>query len=592
MKNIFKIIKISKPLHHIVYVLAGLILATAVSDLLAPFFSKLVVDEITARLDGTGGDAGKLVLYVFLGFGLALLGVLFNTLTERVGDHFAGRMRQFLTETFYIKVLKLPQSYFDSEVSGKISNQLNRGIFTIQNFLNGATNFMLPTFVQSILTIAVLAYYNLAIAAFMSLLFPVFILISYRSTIAWGKKEEQKNKIDDATRGRLQEVIHNIKLVKSFNTEQSEFNLVSQNLTESNKIYAKQSQDYHVYDFFRNFALNVILLIVNLIIFYSAFEGRFSLGELVLLIQLINQARRPLFATSYILGQIQQAESGSKEYFEVLDLVTKEDFVAREKLPKTPLIENPEIIFENVSFKYESSDMVLNDISLKIGKNEVVALVGPSGAGKSTIINLILKFYDATKGQIKLNGKSYAELSAGEIRQNVALVFQDNELFSSTIRENVAYGQTGRSDDEIIDALKKANAWDFVNDLKDGLDAQIGERGVRLSGGQKQRIQIARAILKNAPILILDEATSSLDAKSELEVQTALEKLVRDRLVIVIAHRFSTIQNASKIIVLDNRQIVDMGTPDELAKRPGIYSELLQYQIQGNQKLLRKFELY
>jgi ATP-binding cassette subfamily B protein len=173
----------------------------------------------------------------------------------------------------------------------------------------------------------------------------------------------------------------------------------------------------------------------------------------------------------------------------------------------------------------------------------------------------------------------------------MALVFQDNELFSSTIRENVAYGKEGASDREIITALKKANAYEFVQKFKEGLDAKIGERGVKLSGGQKQRIQIARAILHDKPILILDEATSSLDSKSEKLVQDALEKLFKNRLVIIIAHRFSTIQNVDRIVVIDHGTITDSGTPRELAKKDGIYSELLRYQVEGNKKLLSEYDL-
>ncbi len=202
-----------------------------------------------------------------------------------------------------------------------------------------------------------------------------------------------------------------------------------------------------------------------------------------------------------------------------------------------------------------------------------------------------MKFYNPAEGTITLNGKDYSELSHKFVRNNIALVFQDNELFSSTIKENVAYG-VNATDEEITNALKVANAYNFVMKLPEGINSQIGERGVRLSGGQKQRIQIARAVLKNAPILILDEATSSLDAKSESEVQEALEKLMKGKLVIIIAHRFSTIQNANKVIVLNNQGIEAIGSSQDLAKKPGVYSELLNYQIEGNKKLLKKFDIY
>ena len=234
----------------------------------------------------------------------------------------------------------------------------------------------------------------------------------------------------------------------------------------------------------------------------------------------------------------------------------------------------------------------MDGISFRIKPKEKIALVGESGAGKTTIVNLLMKFYEPAGGETLISKKPYSKLSHNFVRSNIALVFQDAELFSSTVLQNVAYQRANFSQNQIIGALKKANAWEFVKKLPKGINSEIGERGVRLSGGQKQRIQIARAILKDAPILILDEATSSLDAKSEREVQLALENLMRDKLVIIIAHRFSTIQNVDRIIVVENGKIADSGTPQELSTRPGTYSDLLKYQIEGNQKLLKKFEIY
>jgi ATP-binding cassette subfamily B protein len=329
--------------------------------------------------------------------------------------------------------------------------------------------------------------------------------------------------------------------------------------------------------------------VINIVVFYTTFQGDLTIGEMVLILQLVAQSRRPLFAMSYILTNIQRAESGSKEYFEVLNLKSTEDYA---KEIDTTRIKNPTLTFKDVHFEYEKGDTVLDNVSFTIEPNETVALVGHSGAGKSTIINLILKFYDTTKGSISVNGLDYANLDHAFIRHNISLVFQENELFSSTIRENVAYGTQKVTDEQVVDALKKAYAYEFVSKLPDGIQSLVGERGVKLSGGQKQRIQIARAILKNAPILILDEATSSLDAKSEKEVQNALDNLMRDKLVIIIAHRFSTIQNVHKIIVLDHGKIADYGDPRALSQKKGVYSDLLNYQIEGNKKLLESFEIY
>lgn len=589
MNNLWKIIKISRPLYALLALITFLILVTAAMNLVAPVLSKFIVDEIVQKIQNKGGDLTRLITLIVIALAVNLLSLVLTTLSNRLGDHFAGKIRKFLTEKFYDKVLTLPQNYFDTEVSGKITNQLARGINSIERFLNTASNFILPTFLQSVFTIAVLAYYNLPIALFTFLLFPIFIYLSHQSSKRWGEEEIKKNRIEDEFRGRIYEVIGNIKLVKSFITEKREFDFVSDSLTKSNKIYARQSNTFHKFDFFRGLALNLILFAVNIIVFYETFIGRLSIGEMVLILQLVVQARYPLFAMSFIFSNIQTAESGSKEFMEIVTLPSSENYKKDIDLKK---IDDPTIEFQKVDFHYEKSNAVLKNVNFKINAREKVALVGHSGAGKSTIVNLILKFYSPTSGKLYLKDEDYEKLEPKFVRNNVSLVFQENELFSTTVRENVAYGSPKASEKEIVNALKQARAYDFVMKFPKKLDSEIGERGVKLSGGQKQRIQIARAILKNAPILILDEATSSLDAKSEKEVQDALENLMENKLVIIIAHRFSTIQNVHKIIVIDEGKIADVGSPQELSRRKGIYSDLLHYQVEGNKKLLASFEIY
>ncbi|OGK21921.1 hypothetical protein A3C23_01075 [Candidatus Roizmanbacteria bacterium RIFCSPHIGHO2_02_FULL_37_13b] len=588
MKNITKIIKISKPLHRLIFILSVLVLITSSLELVSPILSKLVVDEIVLKVQKNTGDVSWLMTLIVIAFIVSLLNTVLMSVSNRIGDHFSGLLRKFLTEKFYTKVLTLPQSYFDSEISGKIVNQLNRGIMSIYGFMNTATNFILPMLIQSFFTILVLAYYNLPIAFLTLILFPIFMGLSFYSTVKWGREEVKKNKLEDISRGRIQEVISNIKLVKSFLMESKEYELISGLLTKINRIYAKQSNTFHLFDFARNTSLHLILFGINLIVFYNTFKGALTIGEMVLILQLVNQARRPLFGMSFILTQVQAAESGSKEFFEILQLPSKEIFKTKRSID---IIKYPSVVFNQVSFQYEKSQLVLNQASFVMKTKEKVALVGESGAGKTTIVNLILKFYKPSSGQILIGDKDYQRLNHIDVRQLISLVFQDSELFSSTVLENVCYGTTA-NETEVIKALKLANAYEFVKKLPQGIHSEVGERGIRLSGGQKQRIQIARAILKNSPILILDEATSSLDAKSEKEVQDALEKLMENKLVIIVAHRFSTIQNVDKIIVIEDGRIVDVGTPQGLSKKTGLYSSLLQFQMEGNKKLLEKFEIY
>lgn len=588
MKNIFKVIKLAKPFHKFVYLISVVIVFTTALALVAPYIIKLIVDQIELQITKGTGDIQRLYLLIGLLFLSSVLSIVFDAVNQRLGDYTRARIGKFLMEHFYRKIFTLPQGYFDSQISGKIVNQLNRGILSLQDFLGQASNFIIPALIRGIFIIILLAFYSVPVALMVLVIFPFYIYISSYSTKKWGEREMEKNVIEDATRGRIQEVINNMRLVKGYNTQLKEHQFVSANMTKSMAIYDKQSTMYHILNFTRNFGLEVGLIIISIMVFYNTFSGTLSIGEMVLILQYINQIRWPLFAMSFILEQTQRAEVGSKEYFEILELNSTED------LPKgfiKPKFKQPAITFNKVSFEYPEGGLVLKDVDFELSKKETVALVGHSGAGKTTLVNLILKFYEATKGSISMNGTDYKELTHAEVRSHISLVFQENELFSTTVFENVAYGMPNATEKNVIDALKKANAYEFVMKFPKKLHAEIGERGVKLSGGQKQRIQIARAILANAPILILDEATSSLDAKSEKLVQDALEVLMKDRLVIIIAHRFSTIQNADRILVIDDGKIVDSGSPGALANKKGIYSELLRYQIEGNQKLLEKYEL-
>src|SRR3990167_8826881 len=364
MKNIAKILRIAKPLYHLIIALAVLILINATLALVGPILSKFIVDDIVARIKNHNGNIERLAFFVGLSFLVNFISITITAGSERLGDHFAGRLRKFLTERFYHKVLTLPQSYFDSELSGKIVNQLTRGIITINGFMNTATNFILPIFLQSIFTIVVMLHYNSAIAFFTAILFPIYLSISYYSAKRWGVEEVKKNQIEDGLRGRLQEAISNIKLVKAYTTEKEEYRFVESGLTDSNTIYARQSRMFHIFDFLRNASLHIILLLINVIVFSETFNGHLSIGEMVLILQLVEQARRPLFAMSFILTQIQYAEAGSKEFVEILDLPSKEFFDKGKT--SDMLIENPGITFDKVLFEYDTSKEVLSGVTFSI----------------------------------------------------------------------------------------------------------------------------------------------------------------------------------------------------------------------------------
>ena len=272
--------------------------------------------------------------------------------------------------------------------------------------------------------------------------------------------------------------------------------------------------------------------------------------------------------------QYQNGMTGFKRFMEIMN-VEKE-----KENPNAVEINNVEgnIEFENVSFSYEN-ESVLNDINLSIESGKMLALVGPSGGGKTTFCSLIPRFYDVDKGDIKIDGKSIYDIKLNSLRKNIGIVQQDVFLYTGTIKENIKYGNQNATDEEVIEAAKKANIHEFIMELKDGYDTYIGERGVKLSGGQKQRISIARVFLKNPPILILDEATSALDNVTEYLIQKSLEELCKNRTTIVVAHRLSTIKNADEIIVLTDKGIEERGSHIELIKKGGIYENLNRYSM-------------
>ena len=327
------------------------------------------------------------------------------------------------------------------------------------------------------------------------------------------------------------------------------------------------------------------------LIFWRTLEGHFSIGDMVMLLQLVNMAKQPVFMMSWIVDISQRAIAGSKDYFKVMEetpeptvnpqlvsAAAASDVPELDLSPVEPLApaEGPVFAFDDVSFAYEADKPVVNGITFSAEEGHKVALVGESGGGKSTLVNLLLGLYQPTEGTLSVLGQDVATLTAERLRASVGVVFQESYLFSGTIKENIAYGKPGASMEEIIAVAKRANAHGFIEEFPDGYDTVIGERGLKLSGGQKQRVAVARAMLKDAPILVLDEATSALDTKAERAVQAGLDELMKDRTTLIIAHRLSTIADVDTIVTLDRGVISEIGSPAELAQSDGIYAELLR----------------
>jgi len=401
--------------------------------------------------------------------------------------------------------------------------------------------------------------------------------------MAWGKHEGAKNQIADASQGRALESLSGIRVVKAFVGELIEYATFTNARKRIEEITNTQSKEWHIYDFYRRIVLNVVLFSIVSYILYQTYHRVFSLGEMTLMLQLVNQARFPLFAMSFIIGQIQQADAGSKDFFEVLETkrgITDKKGASNLVWPKKPAKQAPALEFDRVSFAYENNpDDVLRDISFSLRHGEKLALVGESGQGKSTLVNLLLRYYVPRKGHIRIAGKDIADITSTSLRKHISIVFQDALLFSGTIEENILYGSPDAGKKEMEEAAKFANATEFIDGLADGFATMIGERGIKLSGGQKQRIAIARAILHDAPFVILDEATSALDSKSELLVQQGLTHLTRGKTTIIIAHRLSTLSGVDKVLVLQGGKVAQFGSPKELlADTKGLYARMINLQ--------------
>lgn len=581
MKNIVSIFRFTKNFRAWYLAMSFFIIVSALLNFVTPFVLKKIVDVITLQITGSGGQIT--VIYWALGILLVsdVAGTVLTAYSMWIGDQLAVKLQTFLSSRFYRHVLSLDVGYFDNIAVGNLTNKLYRGIASITSFIQNATNNFLPFFLTAFITIGILMMYSPVVGILLAALFPLYTVITHRSSVAWGKHEGKKNEIGDISQGRALESLTGIRVVKAFVGELFEFKTFVAARDKIEEITRQQTKEWHVFDFYRRIVLNVILFIIISYILYETYHGIYSLGEMTLLLQLVNQARWPLFAMSFIIGQIQQADAGSKDFFEVLN--TRPAILDKPgaKVLIWPRSTRGSVLdVRDVSFAYgNNSEAVLKHISFSLRHGEKLALVGESGQGKSTLVNLILRYYVPQKGTITLAGKDVSGVTSDSLRKCISIVFQDALLFSGTISENIRYGTPGATDKQMYEAARLANATEFIDTLEHKYETTIGERGVKLSGGQKQRIAIARAILHDAPFIILDEATSSLDSKSELLVQQGLMHLTRGKTTIIIAHRLSTLSGVDKILVLQGGGVGQFGSPTELLRdKRGLYARMIELQ--------------
>jgi ATP-binding cassette, subfamily B, bacterial len=593
MKSIIRILRFTGSLWRYYIAIAAMTILLSAMSQAVPILTKAAIDEITKGISGGQPDIALVALFAFLIFLTDFGQTIFSNISGFWGDILSIKLKRLLSSRYYRHMLSLPQRYFDTELTGTIVNRMNRGIQDIGDFIQMFSNNFLQFIFSTVFTLIIVAYYSWPVALLLLLLYPIFIWMTAKTSNKWQLYQKKINKHADIGSGRFNESIGQVKVVKSFMREEDEINFFDGHYVRAIDLVRSQSRYWHRQDNYRRSILALIFFAVFMSIFVEAARGTYSIGTMVLLIQYSMLIRIPIFSISFLVDRTQRAVSNSKDYFEAMS-EKPESYHSPSK--SNLVVKEGKVEFKNVSFAYDDKKiMVLNSVSFTIKPNTKVALVGESGEGKTTIANILLGFYHAKPGVVEVDGRDITKVSRNSLRANIGAVFQEPALFSGTIEENIAYGKPNAKQLAIKDAARAANADEFIQKLEKGYQTEIGERGLKLSGGQKQRIAIARAILKNAPILILDEATSSLDSKSEAMVQDALEHLMKGRTTIIIAHRLSTIKNVDQIITLKGGEVDEVGSPRKLATSGGIYDQLLNLQHSGLsdqiKKKLLKFEI-
>ncbi len=549
------------------------LLITAAISLVIPIAVRYVVDSFnegsTVLMDRYFSFAILIASFFALGTALRFY------LVTRIGERIVADIRSAV----FSRVIKMSPQFFENILTGEVLSRLTTDTTLILSVVSSSVSFALRNVLIFIGGIILMIYTSIKLSSLVLLLVPVIILplLMLGRTLRRLSKESQ-DKIADSS-GVASEMLRAAQTVQA-NTYESTVIGFFDSLTET---AFKKAKD-------RIFVRSIITALIIIIVFsgivgvlwIGARDVRLEImtvGELVQFIIYSVLVAGSVAAISEIYGELQRASGATERLIELLEL--KDPIKESENPIKIQGSVAGKVCFENVSFTYpmQKDSKSLKSVGFEIFPGETVAFVGPSGAGKTTIFKLLTRFYDASHGSIKVDGYEINQLSKNDLRKLFSLVPQDVEIFASTAAENIRFGRGSASDLEVREASKAADAHYFITNLPNGYDTYVGERGIMLSGGQKQRIAIARAILRDAPILLLDEATSSLDVESELSIRRAVEKLSKNRTTLIIAHRLSTVKKADKIVVMDEGQIVAIGTHSSLVKENGLYAKLAKLQF-------------
>lgn len=545
-----------------------MLIMTAIAMTLPRLF-KFIIDDYVPKQDYGGLIRACLVI---MGLYLIRMGAFIfrNNQMLKFGYYYIYELRSRLMRHFQL----LSFRYYDRVKTGDVMNRMLDDVMNTELMTTNSLIYLLEdVFLLTGVTV-ILFFMNGKLTLIALLVIPLYGLIhrKFQRKIGMLNKDIRENYASLSS--EFHDSIAGVKEVKAFTLEDYKKRVFDKYLLEDRHLRIKT---YTFNAFFVSLTeyITIIGILVVLIGggYFAIVQGTMTAGEIVAFYTYLGYLYQPLVRLSNTTTVIEAGISSIRRIFEVLDTMPSPKEQPDAITPPRPAVGR--VIFDHVYFSYDSSPRKsLSDISFEVEPGRSIALVGPSGAGKSTIISLLTRFYDPDKGTICLDGNDLKALKIKWLRENIALVLQEGFLFWGTIRENIRYGNIEATDEQVEEAARLAYAYDFITELPRGFDTPLGERGVGLSGGQKQRIAIARAILKNAPIMILDEATSALDTESELKIQEAVKKLVADRTTFIIAHRLSTIQNADEIFVIDNGKIVERGNHRELIDAGGLYHRL------------------
>ena len=547
----------------------------AITGIGYPIITRLMLNDWIFRED---------IKYIIIG-GAFLVGLYFIRMGLRFFVQYYGhvmgvRMQGEMRSDLFKKLQKLPYSYFDNHETGVIMSTMTNDLFEISELAHhGPENLFIASF-TAIGAFTYLMIIDWILGLILLAVIPILFFLTWFFRRRFRSAMRRSKKAIASINARLESSISGVRVTKAFTNEEIEkerFEVANEEYIEARRqVFSSMGKYFAISQFVTDF-FNVLILVMGGIFLYKGI-GSFNYGDYSAFIVSVGLFINPINQLIMFMEQFESASAGFIRFINLLD----QDEETIYNGSKVCLSVEGDLIFDHVYFRYEENNEVLNDVSFHLQKGKTLALVGPSGGGKTTICHLIPRFYFLNEGHIYIDNIDICEYTLNSLRDKIGIVQQDVFLFGGSIKSNILYGRPNASDEEILEAAKRANILDFINSLPNGWDTEIGERGVRLSGGQKQRLSIARLFLKNPPILILDEATSALDNTTEMLIQKSLRELAKGRTCLIVAHRLSTIKNADEIAVISKGKIMEMGNHEQLMKLDGIYAELYRLQFKNS----------